>query len=146
MKTIRLFLVDDERRVRRGLRMRLEMEADFLVVGEAGDGCAAIAGIVDAQPDVVLMDIEMPCKDGISTSEELRTLAPHAAVVMVSMQDDTVTRARATAAGAVAFVGKHEIDTALTDAIRGAAAAGRGRDGAALVRQAAEGADDGLYR
>jgi DNA-binding NarL/FixJ family response regulator len=120
MNTIRLFLVDDEPQVRQGLRMRLEMEPDFEVVGEAGDGGTALPAVTEARPDVVLMDIEMPGKDGISITAELRTAAPGSAVVIVSMQDDPATRARAQVAGAVGFVGKHEIDSALTHAIRAA--------------------------
>jgi DNA-binding NarL/FixJ family response regulator len=128
MRTIRLFLVDDEQHVRRGLRMRLEMERDFEVVGEAGDACAAIAGVLDTRPDVVLMDIAMPGKDGVAIIADLRAVSA-CSVVMVSMQDDPVTRARAMAAGAAGFVGKHEIDTALTRAIR--SAGNRRRDGGA---------------
>jgi DNA-binding NarL/FixJ family response regulator len=121
MKTIRLFLVDDEPQVRRGLRMRLAMEPDFEVVGEAGDACNALAGVRSTRPHVVLTDIQMPGKDGLSLVADLRAIAPGCAVVMVSMQDDAATKARAKAAGAAGFVGKHEIDTALTQAIRFAA-------------------------
>jgi two-component system response regulator DesR len=121
MNTIRIFLVDDEPQVRHGLRMRLEMEADFAVVGEADDGPGAIRGVSKARPDVVLMDIEMPGKDGIRVTTELRNIAPACAVVIVSLQDDPATKALAFAAGAAAFVGKHEIDAALTQAIRSTA-------------------------
>ncbi len=102
--------------------MRLEMEPDFRIVGEAGDGRAALAAVADTHPDIVLMDIDMPGNDGICTTAELLRVEPACAVVIVSMHDDQARRARALAAGAVAFVGKHEIDTALTDAIRTAAA------------------------
>lgn len=127
MERIRLFLVDDEPDVRRGLRMRLEMEHDFRVVGEAGDGPIAIAAIEATRPDVVLMDIEMPRANGIDLTAQLRTALPYAGVVIVSMQDDAATRARAFAAGAGAFVGKHEIDSRLTGAIRSVASCTRGR-------------------
>jgi DNA-binding NarL/FixJ family response regulator len=122
MKRIRLFLVDDEPQVRRGLRMRLEMEDDFLVVGDASDGAAAIAKVAEERPDVVLMDVQMPDCDGIAVARKMRAAAPASAVIIVSMQDDAGTRARAFAAGAAGFVGKHEIDVALTTAIRNAAA------------------------
>ena len=121
MQEIRLFLVDDEKHVREGLRMRLEMEPGFHVIGEAADGLTALAAVPAANPDVVLMDIQMPGGDGISTTQRLRAAAETCGIVIVSMQDDAATRARAAAAGADAFVGKHEIDTALTDAIRSAA-------------------------
>jgi DNA-binding NarL/FixJ family response regulator len=127
MNAIRLFLVDDEPHVRRGLRMRLEMEPDFEIVGESGDGHLAIAGVRAVRPDVVLMDIELPGQDGIRATAELAATSPGTAVVMVSMRDDPATRAEARAAGAAAFVGKHEIDFALTRAIRAAAGGARGR-------------------
>jgi DNA-binding NarL/FixJ family response regulator len=122
METIQLLLVDDERQVRQGLRMRLEMEPDLRVVGEAGDGCAALSAVQDLRPDVVLMDIDMPGKDGIAITAELLAATARCAVVIVSMHDDAATRARAFAAGAFDLVGKHEIDTALIDAIRRAGA------------------------
>jgi DNA-binding NarL/FixJ family response regulator len=122
MQVIRLFLVDDERQVRRGLRMRLGMEPDIVVVGEAEDGATALELIVAAAPDVVLMDVNLGELDGISTASRLRDLSPRSAVVMLSIQDDSRTRERAMLAGARAFVGKHDIDSNLTGAIRAAAA------------------------
>lgn len=122
MNAIRLFLVDDEPHVRRGLRMRLEMEPDFEIVGESGDAPGALAGVRTSHPDVVLLDIELLGLDGIQAAADLARLAPESAVVMVSLRDDPGTRAAARAAGASAFVGKHEIDFALTRAIRSAAA------------------------
>lgn len=101
--------------------MRLEMEPDFEIVGESGDGHLAVQGVQAARPDVVLMDIELPGQDGISATAELTSTAPDTKVVMVSMRDDPATRAEARAAGAAAFVGKHEIDFALTRAIRSVA-------------------------
>jgi len=122
MKTIRLFLVDDERHVREGLRMRLGMEPDILVVGEAGDAASALDQVPAVHPDVVLMDVNLPGLDGIAAAALLRDVIPGCAIVMLSMHDDSTTRERAKQAGAREFVGKHDIDTALTSAIRGAAA------------------------
>lgn len=121
MNQIRLFLVDDEHSVRQGLRMRLGMEPDFVVVGEAADGRRAVADVASIRPDVVLMDIQMPIIDGIEATAALRDTVPGCAVVMLSMQDDADTRARARAAGAVGFVSKHQIESALAAAIRTAA-------------------------
>jgi DNA-binding NarL/FixJ family response regulator len=133
MKRIRLFLVDDERHVRQGLRMRLGMEPDIVVVGEAADGASAIDQIPATQPDVVLMDVNLPGLDGIAAAARLRDVSPGCAVVMLSMHDDSRTRERARLAGAHEFVGKHDIDTALTSAIRAAASAASGdpREGGA---------------
>jgi DNA-binding NarL/FixJ family response regulator len=125
MSQIRLFLVDDEPRVRQGLRMRLGMEADIAIVGEASDGQSAVVAVQAARPDVVLMDLHMPVLDGIGATAALRESLPGCAVILLSFQDDPDTRARALEAGAVAFVAKHQIETALPAAIRAAVDGGR---------------------
>jgi DNA-binding NarL/FixJ family response regulator len=119
---IRLFLVDDESIVRTGLRLRLGVEPDFEIVGEAGDGNLAIEGVTEARPDVVLMDVHLPVLDGIAATRAIRASLPQCAVVMLSLQDDAQTRERAREAGAYRFVAKHDIDATLTAAIREAAA------------------------
>jgi DNA-binding NarL/FixJ family response regulator len=113
--------VDDEQTVRRGLRMRLSMEPDFAVVGEVSDGQAALAAVADLTPDVVVMDLYMPVLDGLEATSALHEAGSPCAVVMLTMQDDAETRARAHAAGAVAFVSKHQIEGELAGAIRAAA-------------------------
>lgn len=105
--------------------MRLEMEPDFEVVGEAGDGPSALDAALDTRPDVILMDVAMPGRDGIAVTRDLQDAAPECVVIVVSMQDDRATRSRAIAAGAVAFVAKQDIDAELTTAIRAAAAGTR---------------------
>jgi DNA-binding NarL/FixJ family response regulator len=122
MERIKLLLVDDEAAVRRGLRMRLSIEPDIEVVGEAGDGAAAIEMVAALHPSVVLMDVEMPVMDGIAATGEIT--GNGTAVVMLSMHDDAATIARAMAAGAAAFVAKQSMDDSLLTAIR--AAAGKG--------------------
>ena len=116
--TISIVLVDDQATVRRGLRMRLTMEADVEVVGEAGSGEAALRLVRSLSPDVVLMDVEMPGMDGIDATAALRAAAPQVAVVILSLYDDAGTRARAREAGAAAFVAKHQAKTTLLTTIR----------------------------
>ena len=118
---IRLLLVDNEPRVRRGLRMRLDLEPDLTVVGEAADGTEALRLTDQLRPDVVLMDVTMPGMNGIRATEALHPITARSAVVIHSFRDDVATRARALAAGAFAFVGKHETADALLAAIRQAA-------------------------
>jgi DNA-binding NarL/FixJ family response regulator len=120
---ITLLVVDDQPSVRRGLRMRLALEPDMKTVGEASNGLEALAAVRSLNPDVVVMDIDMPHMDGIAATETLASLAPHSAVVILSIHDDENTRQRARAAGAVAFVAKQAGDLALLEAIHQAAAA-----------------------
>ncbi len=119
---IRILLVNDQVAVRHGLRMRLALEPDMLVVGEARDAEGALALAPVVRPDVILMDVEMPRIDGISAAAGLRDAVPSAAVVMLSIHEGPSIRARARAAGAAAFVGKHEAGDQLLPAIRRAAA------------------------
>ncbi|HEX6606783.1 MAG TPA: response regulator transcription factor [Chloroflexia bacterium] len=122
---IRVLVVDDQPAIRRGLRMRLGLEDDLIVVGEAPDGPAALALAPALRPDVILLDVQMPGMDGIDTAEALRALAPACAVVLLTLHGDPITRARAEAAGVVVFVEKHEADMALVQAIHRAAGAPR---------------------
>jgi DNA-binding NarL/FixJ family response regulator len=119
---ITLLVVDDQPSVRRGLRMRLALEPDLRTLGEACNGLEALAAVRSLQPDVVLMDVDMPHMDGIEATQTLAVLAPRTAVVILSIYDDEATRRRAQAAGAAAFVGKQAGDLALLDAIHRAAA------------------------
>ena len=115
---IRILLVDDEPSVRLGLRMRLELELDLAVVGEAQDGVEALKMARTLAPDVAVMDVEMPEMDGITATERLCELIPPVSVVILSIHSDTDTRTRARAAGAKAFVEKRGSVEGLLDAIR----------------------------
>lgn len=115
---IKLLLVDDQPSVRMGLRMRLALEPDVMIVGEAGDGEAALALARSLHPDVIIMDVQMPRMDGIAATAALRTIAPASGVVLLSLYDDATTRARGREAGALAFVQKQGTMDALLTAIR----------------------------
>jgi DNA-binding NarL/FixJ family response regulator len=119
---IKLLLVDDQPVVRRALRMRLALEHDFLVAGEAEDGTSALALMRDLRPDVVLMDAQMPRMDGIIATVALRAAFPETAVVILSLHDDEATRKQAIIAGATAFLSKQATDTTLVEVLRRAAA------------------------
>lgn len=81
---IRLFLVDDQELVRAGFRMVLDAQADMTVVGEAGDGLAALEAVPATRPDVILMDIRMPRLDGVETTRRLvKDAVPGAEAVKV---------------------------------------------------------------
>jgi DNA-binding NarL/FixJ family response regulator len=117
---IRILLVDDQAIVRRGLKMRLGVEPDFEVVGEAENG-RIMDQVETLCPDVVLMDVSMPVMDGIEATTALTASPSHAAVVMLSLHDDARVVGRAFAAGAVGFVAKDDPEGELAAAIRRAA-------------------------
>jgi len=119
---IRLVLVDDQATVRQGLKMRLLLEPDISVVGEASSGKDALVLVQQLRPDIVLMDIEMPDMDGIAATTALHRIVPQSATVMLSIHGDNVTRAQARTAGAKSFVEKlgstEELLSAIRQAIR----------------------------
>lgn len=121
-RPIRLLLVDHRPSVQRGLKMRLAMEEDLEVVGEAAEATGAIPLARNLRPDVILMDVEM---SGIAAARRLRAVTPQSAVVIFTLHDDAATRQQARAAGAAAFVAKHRTEEVLLEAIRGVAATHR---------------------
>lgn len=122
---IRLLLVDDEARVRRGLRMCMSGEPDFEVIGEAEEGGAAVSLTTELHPDVVVLDLHMRGIDGFAAAKQIAESEPSARVVILSLQDDSGARREAFASGASAFVGKQEGIGRLFEVIRGIAGAVR---------------------
>ncbi len=85
---IRVLIVDDHELFRRGLVLVLECESDVQVVGEAGDGEAAVRLTRELMPDVVLMDVRMPRMDGIEAARLIGQCAPTARVLMLTVSDE----------------------------------------------------------
>ena len=125
---IRLLVVDDEARVRQGLRMRLASEPDLDVAGEAADGAMALHLALELRPDIVVIDLLMPGMNGLEAIALLRATVPASSVLAFSIRDDMATRREVTDAGAVAFVAKQEGPDRLLAAIRDVARR-RQRDG-----------------
>jgi DNA-binding NarL/FixJ family response regulator len=118
---IRILLVDDQSIIRQGIKMRFALEKDLEVVGEAGDGKTAVEMAKTLQPDIVVMDVEMPTMDGVAATELMISADPDLPVVILSLYDDIKTRLRAQAAGASAFIEKHAPVETLIQTIRGLA-------------------------
>ncbi|MDX1619880.1 MAG: response regulator transcription factor [Nitriliruptorales bacterium] len=112
--------MDDHRLVREGLRRTIE-EAGLDVVGEAQDGVEALDIAEDVQPDVVLMDVSMPVLDGITATRRMRTRAPEAKVVILTMHADTELLERARSAGAAGYLIKDASGDEVVAAIQRAA-------------------------
>jgi DNA-binding NarL/FixJ family response regulator len=87
-RPIRVVLIDDHDLLRRGMKTMLETEGDIEIVGEASDGTDAVGLVEAAEPDVVLIDVVMPNKNGIDTTRELKDALPNVGVVVLSGHDE----------------------------------------------------------
>lgn len=115
---IRVMIVDDVSETRENVRKLLQFESDVDVVGVARTGKEAIQLSQDLNPDVVLMDINMPDMDGISATEAIRSKQPAVQVVILSVQGDQNYMRRAMLAGARDFLTKPPMGDELISAIR----------------------------
>ena len=119
---IRVLIADDHESFRSGLRMLLARVPSLNVVGEAATGDAAVAAAQRLQPDVVVMDLNMPGMDGIAATRQIVATSPHIAVLVVSMYEDDEQVFGALRAGARGYALKGAQRTELVRAIRGVAA------------------------
>ncbi|MEU3301741.1 response regulator transcription factor [Streptomyces sp. NPDC006678] len=115
---VRVVIVDDEQLVRLALRLVIDGEPDLTVVAEAADGDAAITVVDEQRPDVVLMDIRMPGRDGLSTTRELLTRPASPRVLMLTTFDSDDLVLGALRAGALGFVLKDTPPARILDAVR----------------------------
>lgn len=119
---IRVLIVDDVSETRENVRKLLQFESDVEVVGVARTGKEAIQASSEFDPDVVLMDINMPDMDGIAATEAIRAKHPSVQVVILSVQSDQNYMRRAMLAGARDFLTKPPMGDELISAIRRAGA------------------------
>jgi PAS domain S-box-containing protein len=122
-RKLRLVVVDDHAIVRKGLVGLLHAEPDLEVVGEAGDGLEAIARVRALEPDIVLMDLNMPRMDGIEATRRILAELPRVRVIVLSMFDDSEKKALMRQIGVAGYVAKGGDPASLLAAIR--AASGR---------------------
>jgi DNA-binding NarL/FixJ family response regulator len=115
---IRVLLVDDHAGLRKSLAALLRAEPDIAVVGEAANGQLAIEQTLALQPDVVLMDINMPVLNGIEATRRIHAQAPSMMILGLSMHQEPVLVQRIVEAGTVGFVGKADPVETLLAAIR----------------------------
>jgi DNA-binding NarL/FixJ family response regulator len=102
----RVLIVDDSAQVRRELRILLPLAGDIEIVGEAPDGQEAIRLAQALQPEVVLMDLEMPILDGYEATRQIKAGSPSCRVVALTVYGDPASRNRAAQAGVDAFLVK----------------------------------------
>ena len=121
MPPLRLLLVDDHALFREGLIALLSYQDDFTVVGEAEDAESALDQARALEPDIVLMDIELPGEDGVIATQRLKMEMPAVTVVMLTVHDDSQTLFEAIKAGAQGYLVKNVRSRELLEQLRGLA-------------------------
>jgi DNA-binding NarL/FixJ family response regulator len=123
---IRILLADDHTITREGTRRLLETEADFAIAGEAADGDETIRLVQQLRPDVLILDVSMPGRDGIAVARELREWCPETKIVVLTGHGDNPQYARALLRlGVHGYLAKTVAARELVAAIRAVAAGGR---------------------
>lgn len=120
-----IVLADDHAIVRHGLRVVLEAEPEFKIVGEASDGLETLELVKELAPDVVVLDIMMPRLNGLDTLRIIRERWPQTRVVMISMYGTVPFVAEAVRSGALGYVLKGGQLTEIAEAVRAAMAGKR---------------------
>ena len=117
MADIRVLIADDHRLFAEALEAILGGDGRITVVGQAGDGEEAVRLARELEPDVVLMDISMPVKDGIEAAREIQEVHSETAILMLTGSNSRSDVDRARQAGAAGYVTKDRIAAELIDAI-----------------------------
>lgn len=120
MRPTRVFVVDDHTLIRQGIVGLLDRQPDIEVVGESGDGRAAVALVEQLQPDVVLMDVAMPGVSGLDATKELKAQWPDLPVIILTIHDREDYIFEALRSGAVGYVTKGADVNELLAAVRAA--------------------------
>jgi NarL family two-component system response regulator LiaR len=118
--SIRILVVDDHAVVREGLRAFLALQEGFEIVGEAADGDEALERAAELDPDVILMDLVMPERDGVSAMRELRQRSSHSRVIVLTSFLDDDRLLPAIEAGAAGYLLKNSQPAELARAVRAA--------------------------
>jgi DNA-binding NarL/FixJ family response regulator len=128
---LRVLIVDDHQTFAELLSYALSTEPDLQCIGTAGSGAEGVAMAQDLQPDILVMDIEMPRQDGLTAARRIREVSPHTIIAVVTAHRDPDWVVRATQAGASAFIPKNGSLAEMLDVLR------RARQGGMLVAPSA---------
>jgi DNA-binding NarL/FixJ family response regulator len=121
MNPIRVILADDQLLFREALRSLLAAQPDIQVVGEAGDGEAAVGLVAELHPDVVLLDVQMPALDGVAAARRIQEIDPGCHIIMLTTFDDDEYVFEGLRAGAIGYLLKDAPARRLIEAIHSAA-------------------------
>ena len=113
----RLLIVDDHEVVRSGLRRLLENNKDISHIAECASGEEAYSYLYDNETHIIIMDISMPGKGGIETTQQIKKRYPEIKIIILSMHDNPMMVSKAISAGANAYILKNEISDNLLDAL-----------------------------
>lgn len=114
---IRVLLADDTPDIRRLLRVNLELDGRFQIVGEAGDGAEAVELTRSLRPDVVVLDLAMPVMDGLQAAPVIRESVPAARILVLSGFDHSRMEARAREQGADGYLQKGTAFSEIADVL-----------------------------
>ena len=118
LNAIRLFLCDDHKLFRQGIRKLLELEHNIQIVGEANNGQEMLDMLKKTGPDVILMDIGMPQMDGVTATYKSKKILPHANIIILTVYEDEPHIFAAIKAGAIGYLLKDISIDELIEAIR----------------------------
>ena len=121
MPEIRVLLADDQQLMREGLRVLLDLIPDICVAGEASNGAEAIERARQLEPDVVLMDVQMPKLDGVAATRQIQETCPEVKIIILTTFDDDEYVFEGLRAGAAGYLLKDVSSEQLAEAIRAAA-------------------------
>lgn len=115
---LRIVLADDHKIVREGIRLLIDSQDDMEVVGEAGDGEAAIVKVTELMPDIIVMDISMPKLNGLKATKRLKRISPQIKILTLTRHTDDGYLQQLIQAGANGYVLKQSAPAELINAIR----------------------------
>ena len=124
MDLLQILIADDHPLFRKGMRTLLESLPDFMVVGEAATGREAVEKALILQPDVVLMDLQMPDGGGLAATRELRKSSPNIRILVVTLFEDDESIFTALRAGARGYILKDVDEEEMVRAIKAVAGGG----------------------